>query len=260
MKEFYAGGSRHCMRYHDLPGGGMPILFIHGLGCAGSLDYPQVAAQRELAGHRRLLVDLLGNGFSDKPVGFDYGIPTHVDCLLDFVVGLKLERFILFGHSLGGAIALALADRCRDRIESLVLAESNLDAGGGARSRRVAAGDRDEFVRRGFGEVAAEAVASGDRMWIAGYSVCSPEAVYDESKSLVEGQTPSWREILYSLDCPRTYIFGEKTLPSPDETELPAHGVRVEVVKNAGHFMAWENPEGLAAAIRKGIDAGRERG
>lgn len=36
-------------------------LFIHGLGCAGSFDYPEVAAQTDLIEHRRILIDLLSN-------------------------------------------------------------------------------------------------------------------------------------------------------------------------------------------------------
>ena len=32
------------LRYHDLSGSLIPILFIHGLGCCGSMDYPTVAS------------------------------------------------------------------------------------------------------------------------------------------------------------------------------------------------------------------------
>lgn len=39
------------------------------------------------------------------------------------------------------------------------------------------------------------------------------------------------------------FIFGEKSLPDPDLQVLAEHGIQIEVVKNAGHSMAWENPE-----------------
>ncbi|WP_204376858.1 hypothetical protein [Aquitalea pelogenes] len=52
-----------ALRYHDLPGSGVPLLFVHGLGCAASSDFPRVAADPALAGRRRLLLDLLGAGF-----------------------------------------------------------------------------------------------------------------------------------------------------------------------------------------------------
>ena len=48
VKEYYIHELNCRMRYYDFPGNDIPILFLHGLGCAGSFDYPQVAVQREL--------------------------------------------------------------------------------------------------------------------------------------------------------------------------------------------------------------------
>jgi len=73
------------------------------------------------------------------------------------------------------------------------------------------------------------------------------------SKSAAVGGNPSWRSILYSLECPRTFIFGENSLPDSDMQVLTEHGIQIEIVKHAGHSMAWENPEGLASAINSGI-------
>ena len=53
------------LRYLDFPGSDPPIVFIHGLGVASTFDYPLVAADQHLAGHRKLLPDLLGHGYSD---------------------------------------------------------------------------------------------------------------------------------------------------------------------------------------------------
>jgi haloalkane dehalogenase len=242
------------IRYHDFPGKGTPILFIHGLGCAGSFDYPQVAAQEELSENRCILVDLLGSGFSDKPDDFSYKVSDHAEYLLDFISYLDLNQFILYGHSLGGAVALSLADRCRDRISKIILSEANLDSGGGLTSRAIAAYEAKEFLSRGFQEIILENQKASNEMWAASFSVTSPKAVYLISKSAIEGQTPSWREVLYSLDCPKTFIFGENSLPDPEMQVLIDHGLHIEVVKNAGHSMAWENPKGLAIAIKKGIE------
>ena len=101
MKEYYIHELNCRMRYYDFPGNDIPILFLHGLGCAGSFDYPQVAAQRELEGHRRILVDLLGAGYSDKPENFEYNVRSHVSYLKAFVESLGIIEFVLFGHSLG---------------------------------------------------------------------------------------------------------------------------------------------------------------
>lgn len=254
MKEFALVGSENRIRYHDFPGEDVPILFIHGLGCAGSFDYPEVAAQSDLSGHRRILVDLLGSGFSDKPRDFGYTVRDHADYLVDFVSYLDLNRFVLYGHSIGGAVALAFADRCRDRISHIILSEANLDpSGSGTTSRAIGTTPEDEFLDRGFETIMMENRQAANEMWAATFSVTSPVALYRISRSAVQGQTPASRDILYSLDCPRTFIFGEHSLPDCDEQVLKDHGIHIEIVPAAGHSMAWENPSGLAAAIKNGI-------
>lgn len=254
MQELLLKNINARLRYHDFPGEGMPILFVHGLGCAGSFDYPQVAAQVELSGHRRILVDLLGSGFSDKPDDFGYTVGDHAACLMELVSYLGLGRFILYGHSLGGAVALSLANRCRDRIEKIILSEANLDSGGGFTSKAITSYSMADFMTEGFQNLIQKSQKASNEMWAASFSVSSPRAVYEISKSAIEGETPSWREILYSLDCPKTFIFGENSLPDPDMQVLAEHGVYIEIVQNAGHSMAWENSRGLAVAIKNGIE------
>ena len=70
--------------YHDLLGSLIPILFIHGLGCCGSMDYPTVASG-SIQAHRRIIPDLLGSGFSDYSDDFPYTIESHASLLKSFV-------------------------------------------------------------------------------------------------------------------------------------------------------------------------------
>ncbi|MFX3616536.1 MAG: alpha/beta fold hydrolase [Sporolactobacillus sp.] len=254
MKEYFVKKANCLLRYNDFPGADIPILFIHGLGCAGSFDYPQVASQEALRNHRCLLVDLLGSGYSDKPEVFNYTVRDHAEYLADFVASLGLESFILFGHSLGGAIALSLANKCQDRIKCLILSESNLDKSNeGSTSKFIADFEKNDFLQRGFNQLIQENRASGNSMWAASLSLWSPKSAYLLSESAAKGANPSWREILYSLNCPKTFIFGENSLPDPDVQILRAHDIHIEIVKKAGHSMAWENPNGLAKAIASGL-------
>ncbi|HPH96136.1 MAG TPA: alpha/beta hydrolase [Anaerolineaceae bacterium] len=242
------------MRYHDLEGEGIPILFIHGLGCASSFDYPQVAVMKDLAGYRRILVDLLGSGFSDKPDGFDYTMSGHAEYLADFIASLSFDKVILFGHSMGGAVVLSLAARCPECLAGVIISEENLDAGGGFFSRQVAAYTEEDYVTVGHEKMVANSRREGNTQWAASMAVSLPRAIYRQSRSLVEGGTPDWRDTLYALTVPRTFIFGEQSLPDPEQERLAGQGIQIEIVPAAGHSMAWENPEGLAAAIRRGID------
>ncbi|KUP21682.1 alpha/beta hydrolase [Paenibacillus sp. DMB5] len=256
MKEFFVKKANCMLRYNDFHGEQTPILFIHGLGCASSFDYPQVATQEGLKKHRCILVDLLGAGYSDKPDNsdFDYTVNDHAEYLAEFVNSLGLKSFVLFGHSLGGAVALSLATKCREHIDRIILSEANLDKSViGSTSKYIADLDMHDFLDNGFSRLVQDSRISGNQMWAAVLSSWSPKAAYLISKSAAKGEEPTWRETLYSLECSKTFIFGENSLPDSDMEVLSTHNINIEIVKNAGHSMAWENPEGLAKAIENGI-------
>ena len=234
-------------------GQGTPTLFIHGPGCASSCDYPGVAAAPALAGHRMLLVDLLGYGFSDRPTDFAYTVENHAETIVALADHLSLSSLNLFGYSMGGAITIAAARLLGKRVRHLVLGEPNLEPGGGFFSRKIAAPSEVEYVRTGHAELIAASAKDGDDIWAASMLASAPYAVHRSAVSLMEGSNPSWREQLYAMAMPRTVVFGERSLPDPDTERLPAGGVNVAVVENAGHSMAWENPAGLALAIRHGL-------
>jgi pimeloyl-ACP methyl ester carboxylesterase len=255
MKSFRLGPGSADLRYHDVPGDGTPLLFIHGLGCASSCDYPRVAADAALAGRRMLLVDLLGFGFSDRPADFGYTIDDHARSVGELVRGLDFEAVDLFGHSMGGSIAIVAASLLADRARHLAVGEPNLEPGGGRASRKIAEMPEADYVARGHDELVRTARAEGNDIWAASLSISAPYAVHRGATSLVRGSDPTWRAVLSALTMPRTVIVGEASIPNPNaEAErLSREGLRLSVVARAGHAMALENPAGLATAIQRAL-------
>lgn len=249
MHEFALPGRTDRVRFLDLPGAGPALVFVHGLGCASSHDYPEVAAHASLAHRRRLLVDLPGHGYSDRPGDFAYTIDAHADALAALTDAVAPDAFDLFGHSMGGAVAIALAARERSRVRRLVLSEPNLDDGGGAFSRPVAARSEADYVARGHDAAVRAAALGGMADWAATMRAASPLAVHRSAVSLVAGASPAWRARLAAMAIPRTVLFGARSLPDPDTERLPAIGVAVRIVPDAGHAMANENPSALAGAL-----------
>lgn len=250
MKEYYIKEHNTYLRYQDFPGIENTILFIHGLGCAGSFDYSEVAAQGILNDTRCIIVDLLGAGYSDKPTEFDYQVSSHVRYLKSFIEDLNLNNFIIFGHSLGGPIAIELATLCTERVRKLILSEPNLDASClGSSSFEIASFTERDFIDFGYKKILSDSRISGGSMWSATLSNWSPYAAYRLSVNAVQGGKISWRKLLYDLRIPKTVIFGGKSLPDDDYDSLDRDGIPLEVIENAGHSMAWENPVGLAQTI-----------
>lgn len=253
MKSFSVPDAGGSLRYHDLPGEGPALVMIHGLGCASSCDYPTVAADPALRGRRMLLVDLLGSGFSDRPEAFGYTIDDHAGCIVALVDALELPQVDLFGHSMGGTVAIAAAAMLGQRLGRLVVGEPNLDPGGGQFSRGIAAIPEPEYRANGQDAIVRDARAEGNDIWATSLARSAAYAVQRTARSLVEGSDPTWRGVLISLAVPRTLIIGERSLPYDDASGLPEAGVAIVIVPQAGHSIPWDNPAGLAAAIAAGL-------
>lgn len=96
-------------RLHYLDEGeGPAIVMVHGLG--GQMgNFTHGLLDRLKADHRLVIVDRPGSGYSTRPPGAKANLRAQGDTLARFIKALGLEKPLLVGHSLGGAIALALA-------------------------------------------------------------------------------------------------------------------------------------------------------
>lgn len=237
------------MRYLEFKGEGVPLVMIHGLGCASSFEYPHVATAPALRGRHIFLLDLLGFGFSDHPEDFRYRVQDHALEIYRFVEEQGFGQVDIYGHSMGGSIAIEAADLLAHKVNHLILSEANLDSGGGEFSRTIAALSEADYVEDGHLRTINDAVAAGNEEWAATMRHASALAVYRGAKSLVEGSNPDWHSRFLRNPSRKTFIFGERSLPNSDVEILSSQGIQVLVVRDAGHSMGLENPQGLGEAI-----------
>jgi pimeloyl-ACP methyl ester carboxylesterase len=89
-------------------GSGPPVVFIHGL--SGQMRnfawLPMEALARE---HRVILIDRPGSGYSTRGPLASANIRAQARTVARFIEALGLDAPVVVGHSLGGAIALAVA-------------------------------------------------------------------------------------------------------------------------------------------------------
>jgi pimeloyl-ACP methyl ester carboxylesterase len=100
------GGQR--LHYVDTGGTGPAVVMIHGLG--GTLWNYRYALVEKLSGEFRVIaVDRPGSGYSTRPDDAPATLTAQADTLAKFVRALGLKQPLLVGHSLGGALSLAIA-------------------------------------------------------------------------------------------------------------------------------------------------------
>lgn len=110
---------RHRIHYVE-QGQGRPILFIHGLG--GQLHHFRHTLFAPLGNDFHLVaIDRPGSGYSARPSEFSGSLTEQAKLVRDFIVAKGLERPLVVGHSLGGAVALALALDHPDSVSGLAL-------------------------------------------------------------------------------------------------------------------------------------------
>jgi len=108
--------------YHqtvDSGGEGMTVVLLHGSGGTGLTWAAQLAG---IGQNRIIAPDLPGHGQSEGRVRVS--VAEYREFVTDFVRSLGCKRFVIGGHSLGGAIALDFALTYPDVLDGMILVGS----------------------------------------------------------------------------------------------------------------------------------------
>lgn len=103
-------------------GNGPPVLLIHGSGPGVSAwtnwrhTIPALAERFTV-----VAPDLVGFGYTERPTGVSYEMPTWRRHLVGLLDALGLDPVAIVGNSFGGALALSLATAAPERVHRLVL-------------------------------------------------------------------------------------------------------------------------------------------
>ncbi|MFJ7267221.1 alpha/beta fold hydrolase [Streptomyces sp. NPDC099050] len=241
-----ASGDR--IRWVELPGGGPARIYLHGLGSTSPAYFAASAVHPLLAGRRSLLIDLLGHGHSDRPEDFSYTLEAHADALAAVLEQAGTGAAELIAHSMGGAVAIVLADRHPHLVSRLVLVDANLDPTppdpAVAGSSGLATYTEQEFLAGGWAEVRDRVGAH----WWSTMRLAGRVALHRSAVHLAAGTTPTMRELLLRLTIPRSYLFPAEDGGLPGTAALEAAGVAVVPIPDCGHNIMLDNPEGFALA------------
>lgn len=109
--------------------GNTPATFVlvHG-AWAGAWAWMRVVDLLTAKGHRASALTLSGLGERSHLADLDITLTTHVNDVVNEVEWKDLDRTVLVGHSYGGLVITAAAERIADRLASIVYVDAFIPA------------------------------------------------------------------------------------------------------------------------------------
>lgn len=255
----FASANGIRLHYEAAGEGERAILFAHGGGADASQWLPQMEFFHR---HFRVIAyDGRGHGRSEAPDG-DTSVDILTEDLFGLLRALDLERCTVVGLSLGGVVAMNMAVRHPDSVDSLVLVST--------------AAEIDEEMQRNFEESARIALETGMGAFAAGFCAVvfsdrfkreRPESVEFYRKRIAAGspggyaaairalaRQPSLLGKLRAIAVPTLVVAGEvETLPRSHERARKIRdaipGADLALIPEAGYMANVEQPERFNAVV-----------
>src|SRR5438552_12662915 len=195
--------------YYETHGSGRPLVLLHGGLMTIDLNFRPLL-EPLAAGRQVIAVELQGHGHTadtDRPMTIE-ALAGDVVSLLDH---LGIGEADLFGFSLGGLVAYAVALGSPGRIGKLIVASADAHRPPGRESAPL---DDDRMPTPEDFQAMRDA-----------YEAVAPDpAHFDEfaaKTSTMVHEFPGWTDELRSLQVPTLLIFGDRDFsPLPDVVEL----------------------------------------
>ena len=250
----YAETAAGRLRYTVQGEGAETVLLIHGFG--GDLDNWLFNLDALAAESTVVAFDLPGHGPAPTPIP-DPSVPGLADAVVDFMDAAEVEAAHLVGHSLGGALALAVAASAPGRVRSVTLV---CPAGLGPDiNRDYIDGFVSSASRRQLKPVLENLFAGAglvNRSLVDGVLKYKRlDGVTESLTALAEGVFPggaqSWVEpgVIAGLGVPVLVVWGAEDRIVPASHAEAAAGATVEIVEGAGHMVQMEASPRVNALI-----------
>jgi pimeloyl-ACP methyl ester carboxylesterase len=250
--------SRLALNYTDSGTGDIALVFLHYFG-GSSRTWSYVL--NELNGQFRCIaIDLCG--FGDSPSSCKgLSVSDNAQSVFDVITILKLKKYVLIGHSMGGKIALLLASHKPFGLEKLVLIapspptpEPTTDM---EREQLLVSYNNRSLLIKTINSITSQPLTNLNINSLVNDNLRASESSW---KSWIEHG--SQEDISFKMPCiniPVLVISGQddKKLSSGylySEFVKYLRFVDFEEIKKAGHLLPIEAPLAIAELIREAVE------
>lgn len=223
--------------------GGLPVLFVHGNGSNKSQWARQLSHLRVT--RRAAALDLRGMGRSAPPADGDYSVEAFAADVAAAADAMRLSRFVLVGHSFGGAVVCAYAGRHPERLAGLVFADVAGDLSDTAADRieglkaGLAPANYAQFTDAWFDSILPGA-ADATRAAVLASLHATPREVFTGATLAL--YSFHLKEALAGYSGPRLSI-ASYLADNPAVIHRSIEGVPARVIAGASHWLMMDKPE-----------------
>jgi len=250
--------------YFETAGEGPTVLCLHTAG-ADSRQFRYLMEDADLTSKYRFIAfDMPWHGRSDPPSDWatrTYSLSTedYSQTVFAFMDALEIEKPILMGCSMGGAIAIYLASTAGDKFTAVLGLEGGLGNAGRfvtwTNDQQV---DHSHFLTSWVGGLISPTSPSGPRnLTLWGYAQSGP-GVYQGDTNFYSRDLPGKAKDLGPAQCPLWIFSGEYDYSATTEMSRAAIdqvGGELVVMKGSGHFPMAEDPEVFKSFLEPVLDA-----
>jgi pimeloyl-ACP methyl ester carboxylesterase len=242
---FLQGGAGR-LRVSDGGSGKTPVVFHHGLGSDWTCWQAQLDHLR--SARRAVAFDARGHGESDRAP--DYSIEALADDLDLVVTQLKIDRFVLAGHSFAGTVLSAYAGKHPEKLVALVYVDAVGDASATAEEvkeyfRRQDAGMTPQKLQEAYGQMLGPKAKPETRQHV----LASAARLDLPAFVTLRGQMGDFhaRAALARFPGPKFAIDAEGS----ENPVLAAHlpGVERRTIPGVSHWLMLDDPRAFNAAL-----------
>lgn len=249
-------------------GEGLPVVLLHGLPLNGSIWNKQIEF---LKAHCKLIVpDIPGSGKSvfKKPEPQATTIEYYASCIHALLQHENVNGCLMLGHSLGGYITLAYAEKYSEFLKGFGLIHSTAFADSEERKqmRTKAIGTMEEYGAYSFlksttpnlfgKKFKAEHPEKINELLEEGKKF-SKAALQDYYRAMME--RPDRTSVLKNSKVPVLFVIGTEDTAAPMKDVLQqAHLPKIayiHILENTGHIGMWESPPEMNAALLEFIES-----
>jgi pimeloyl-ACP methyl ester carboxylesterase len=220
-------------------GPGVPVLFVHGNGANHNQWRYQLAHVRRA--RRAVAFDLRGMGESGVARNGDYSVAAMADDVHAVANALHLNRFVIVGHSYGGAVVAEYAAKHPERVAGVVFADAagnvKLTDEAAAKFLTALRANRDKVVRQWFAPILANASDSVKEEVFASVSKSDVDAF---ASALNGMRSFDAIKAVEAYPGPKLAIAASDN-PSSLHVQVPA--LRVVRIEGVSHWLMLDKPD-----------------